>query len=52
MEIGAPQSPHNEALCSNEWDPGIPKYVLAKNLDPPALLESHSFPLLCLHHVV
>lgn len=31
MQIRAPRSPDNEAPCSNEWDPGIPKYVFAKN---------------------
>lgn len=40
MQIGALESPHHKTLCSNEWDPGLPKYVLAQSLGPPALSES------------
>lgn len=40
MQIRALERPHNKTLRSNEWDPGIPKYVLAQSLRPPALPES------------
>lgn len=47
MQIRTPESPDSDALCSNEWDPRIPKYVLAQSLGLLALPESklsHSTP--------
>lgn len=40
MQIRALESSHNKTFCSNKWDPGVPKYVLAQSLGPPALPES------------